>query len=87
MTDEFAAEPIRRFILDRFLPGENPSTITAESPLLASGLLDSLAILELIGFIEEQFGVTLEAHDVSTDNFGTIHAMMLLVRRLQQGRT
>ena len=40
-----------------------------------SGLLDSAAILELILWVENEFGLEVDQEDVSLDNFGTISKM------------
>lgn len=43
----------------------------ADSPLFSSGALDSVAMLDLIGFIEERAGVAIRADDVTLANFDT----------------
>lgn len=42
-----------------------------DSPLFSSGMLDSVAMLNLIAFIEEASGVEIRAEDVTLDNFDT----------------
>ncbi len=55
---------VKGFILDKFLPGEDPQLLTPTTELIRSGILDSLATLELVGFLEERFGIQLEAHEL-----------------------
>lgn len=55
---------VKGFILERFLPGEDPQLLTPNTELIRSGILDSLATLELVGFLEERFGIQLEAHEL-----------------------
>lgn len=47
--------------------------------LVASGLLDSVGVLSLVAFIEEEFDVELDAAEVNLDNFDTVAAMVRLV--------
>ena len=55
---------VKDFILGKFLPGEDPQLLTPTTELVRSGILDSLATLELVGFLEERFGIELEAHEL-----------------------
>ena len=44
---------MRDFILENFLPGEDPKNLTDETELKESGILDSLSTLKLVTFLEE----------------------------------
>ena len=73
---------IERFILDELLMGSRDS-IDPDESLIASGVLDSLALLRLIGFIEEQFGVVVDDDEVVPENFESINVMTALVTTKQ----
>ena len=77
-SDQIAAS-IKEYILQDFLPGENPDLLTDDTALIESGVLDSLSTLKLVAFIEEQFDVTLEAHEVDAQYMNTIADMVHLV--------
>lgn len=77
------ADTIRQFILTRYLPGETADNLRDDTPLRSSGILDSLATLSLIGFLEEQFKIELEAHETDIDNFDRIEDIAALVERKQ----
>ena len=66
------ARAVKEFILEEFLPGEDPDELTEETQLFSTGVLDSLASLKLVEFLEEQFGIDVEAHDVVADNLDTL---------------
>jgi acyl carrier protein len=70
---------IRTFILDKFLPGEDPNELKDSTPLITGGILDSLATLKLVAYLEDEFKVTFEAHDTDRDNFDTIADITRLV--------
>ena len=74
---------VKEYILTTFLPGEDPSQLTATTPLITSGILDSLATIELVAFLEERFGIELEARDVDTSRLGTLDDITNLVRSKQ----
>lgn len=70
---------IKDFILKEFLPGEDPGNLTPTTPLMSTGILDSLATLKLITFLEEEFNVQIEAHEADEEHFNTLEAICALV--------
>lgn len=74
-------ETIRQFILKTYLPGESAANLHDDTPLRTSGILDSLATLGLVSFVEKEFGVELEAHETGTDTFDRIEDIASLVDR------
>ena len=63
---------IKDFILKEFLPGENPDELTETTPLISGGILDSLATIKLVAFLEEQFNITVEAHEADVEHLNTL---------------
>lgn len=57
--------------------------LAGDEPLLESGILDSLAILKLLAFIEESFGVTVPDEDFDPANFETLEAIEALIEALE----
>jgi len=73
-------ETIKAFILKEFLPGQDPNELTDTTPLITSRILDSLATIKLVLFIEEQFHVTLQAHETDVDHMNTLADITNLIR-------
>lgn len=78
MTDT-ARQVIKDFILQEFLPGENPDELTDTTPLITGGILDSIATLKLVMFIEDKYGVQFEPHEVDKENLDTIASIVRLL--------
>ncbi len=70
---------VKEFILNEFLPGESPEALSESTPLVTGGILDSLASLKLVLFLEETYGITFEAHDLDAEHLDTIAAIANLV--------
>lgn len=70
---------VKTFILDEFLPGTDASELADDTPLITGGVLDSLATLKLVAFLEERFGVRIQAHEVSVDYLNTLTDISKLV--------
>ena len=58
---------IKEYILREFLPGESPDSIDDTTALITSGVLDSIATVKLVAFLEDQFGVLVEPHELNPD--------------------
>ena len=74
---------VKEFILEQFLPGESPDRLTETTPLFTSGLLDSIASLQLVTFLEDTFGIRVAAHEVVSDNLNTLDSIAGFVRSKQ----
>lgn len=78
-TRQEIGEAIKNFILNEFLRGEDPSELTDTTPLITGGILDSLATVSLVLFLEERFQTQIEAHETTIDYFNTISDMEQLI--------
>ena len=79
-------KPIRRFILDEFLPGEPESSLKDDTPLRTGGILDSVGTLKLVSFIEQEFGIEVDAHEAGVEHFDRIEDIAALVAKKSRGR-
>jgi acyl carrier protein len=70
---------IKNYILDEFLPGEEPNLLTPTTPLVSSGILDSLATLKLVSFLEQTFDIRLRPHETDEEHLDTLEAICGLV--------
>lgn len=71
---------VKEFILAEFLPGEDPGLFQDSTPLMSGGILDSLATLRLVSFLQERFGVEIEPHEMTTDHLDTLTLITDLVQ-------
>jgi len=70
---------VHSFILNEFLPGEDPSELTDSTPLITGGILDSITTLKLVVYLEERFGITVEAHEAGVEHLDSIRQIADLV--------
>ena len=71
MNEHDILAAVKTFILNEFLPGEDPAALTDTTPLVTTGILDSIALLKLVTFLESRFGIVLQAHETGADNLNT----------------
>ncbi len=70
---------VHSYILSEFLPGEDPDELTERTPLITGGILDSITTLKLVVFLEEHFGITVEAYEAGVEHLDSIHQIAQLV--------
>lgn len=75
MTDQTIAQTLRSFIQENFLYMRPDLQYGDDDSLLAKGVIDSLGVMEIVGFLEEQYGFTVEQDDVTEQNFGSVAAI------------
>ena len=79
MPDPSTETTIREFLIRDVFYDRDLSTLRPDESLLARGLLDSLAILKIVTFCEETFGITIPDTEVLPDHFDSIRSIGRLV--------
>ena len=74
-----AKQQIKDYIMAEFLPGESPDELTDTTPLISGGILDSIATLKLVMFMEEQYRVSFEPHEVDKENLDDLSSITRLL--------
>ena len=69
------AEKIEEFILKELLIGDDRDGLDHDQSLISEGILDSLALLRVVMFVEEQFAIKIEDGEVTPDNFQSINVI------------
>jgi acyl carrier protein len=74
-------QQIHEFLISRpDLVAGGAARIRPDQSLIAGGLIDSLAVLDIVAFLEERFAIRFEPEDLTGENFDNIAAMARLVR-------
>ncbi len=74
MQHEDVRKKIQTFILERF-PQARAAAVDVNEPLLVNGILDSLGVLDVVTFIEQDFGVTIDDEELTPEHFHSIHTI------------
>jgi acyl carrier protein len=63
------------FIKQEFL--RNPkANVTEDDDLFSKGIIDSLGVLQLVSFIDEQFNINIPDEDVLYENFSSVNVLV-----------
>jgi acyl carrier protein len=71
---------VRRHILEQYLDGADASELTDDMPLITGGILDSISTVMLVSFLEKEFGVEFQAHEMGVDHLNTIDLIVSTVQ-------
>jgi acyl carrier protein len=63
---------LETFIVEEIAMGQGPPSLAPDEDLLASGLIDSLGVTQLVAFLEERFGIAVTDADLVPTNFQSL---------------
>lgn len=79
-------QTLKSFIEENLLHDDAKGTVSLDEPLVDRGVLDSMGLMNLIGFLEERLGVRVPDEEVLLENFATINDIVATVDRLKSAR-
>ena len=79
-------QELLQFVRSELAPGGDAASIDEQTQLIDSGVIDSMALMRLIAFVEERAAVRIPDEDVVPDNFQSINDIRSLVDRLKARR-
>lgn len=72
---------VEAFIFESLVLGDRQRMPSPTDSLIESGVVDSTGVLELIEFLEEEFGITVEDSETVPENLDTIDRVVAFVLR------
>ena len=66
---------IRQFIVENFLFGDG-QVLKEDTSFMQEGIIDSTGILELVFFLEETFGISVEDDELVPENFDSLERIV-----------
>ena len=68
-------EQVHDYVVQNFRFGAQTDALDDDASLLELGVLDETGILELVLFVEETYGVTVNRDDLSPENFDSVNSI------------
>jgi len=72
---------IRDYILENYLFTSDQSVLQNDTSFLESGIIDSTGILEVISFLETEFGIRVEDEEMIPENLDSVDNLVAFVAR------
>ena len=73
-------ESIRAYIAENILFSDNGYPYADDASFLEEGIVDSMGIMELVMFVDERFGVTVEDEELVPDNFDSVSKLAAYIQ-------
>lgn len=74
-------EELRKLILENYLFSDNPADLADDASFMDLGVIDSTGIMEVVIFMEENFGIKVLDTDLLPENLDSINALVAFVDR------
>lgn len=71
---------IRDYILENFMFTSDNGQLHDDASFLEEGIVDSTGVLELVMFVEQAFGITVDDEDIVPENFDSVQQLAHYVR-------
>ena len=74
-------EIIKNFIINDMLQQKSGIQLGDDDQLVESGIIDSMGVMNMLGFLEERFNIQIPGDELMPENFATVSAIVALVER------
>jgi len=77
---------LREYILENHLRGEYGEGFEDTTPLLSSGIIDSIGVLNLVNFIESHFAIEFMPREIAPHNLETVQQIQQAIQKKLDGK-
>ena len=75
MTEEDVLQKVRDYVAENFLYMRKNKELGDDESLLRTGVISSLGMMELVGWVEETFNVAVGPEEITEQNFDTLRGI------------
>lgn len=79
MTQDDVVRRVRTYVDDNFLFAPGSTAIADDASLVALGVVDSLGVMELLLFLEQEFGIVAADDEITESNLGSFAGIAAFV--------
>ncbi|MBL3528398.1 MAG: acyl carrier protein [gamma proteobacterium endosymbiont of Lamellibrachia anaximandri] len=72
-------EEIRSYVLDNYLFTDDQSELEDDNSFLETGILDSNGVMEIIFFLEDEYGVAISQEEMIPENLDSVSRIVKFV--------
>jgi acyl carrier protein len=83
MSSAGVAELVRSFLLKK-LPSAKKKSFNDDAPLLEAGIIDSLGVLDLVGFLERSFAIRITDDELTPETFASVKSIVSFVKQKKE---
>jgi acyl carrier protein len=79
MNEHNVLEQARNFVVENFMYMRKVKTIGDDESLLRTGVISSLGMMEVVEWVESNFGVSVDPNEITEQNFDTLRGIARFV--------
>ena len=76
---------VKAFVVENFMFGQGGDGLADTDSLMDKGIVDSTGVLEMVTFLEETWGITVEDDELLPENLDSIANIAAFVNRKTEG--
>jgi acyl carrier protein len=74
---------LRSYVVERLLFTDGNFDYDDSTSFLQSGLIDSMGVMELVAWVDSDFGIRVQPADITPENFDSVSRLAAYIRRKQ----
>jgi acyl carrier protein len=79
MTEQGVLQQAKDYVVENFMYMRKVKTVGDDESLLRTGVITSLGMMEVVGWVEETFGLTVDPEEITEQNFDTLRGIARFV--------
>jgi acyl carrier protein len=87
MTEAEVMHRTREYLVENFLYMRRQRTIGEDDSLLHTGVIASLGVMELVGWVEQTFSIVVDPAEITEPNFDTVRGIAKFIQAKRQAPT
>jgi len=76
-------EQIGKYVWNNLLYVDDGFEYDDDTSFIGEGLIDSMGVMELLTYVQSEFDITVDQHEVTPDNFDSVNKLAAFIRRKQ----
>lgn len=80
MESNSLKQNLRNFIVDTFIRGQNVTNFSDDDSFFEKEIIDSTGVLELVLFLEQNYGIRVEDEEIIPENLDSINCLVTYLK-------
>ena len=76
-------EQIGKYVRNNLLYVDDGFEYDNDTSFIGEGLIDSMGVMELLTYVQSEFDITVDQHEVTPDNFDSVNKLAAFIRRTE----
>lgn len=72
MSEQNVLQQAKDYVAENFMYMRKVKTVGDDESLLRTGVISSLGMMEVVGWVEETFGIIVDPEEITEQNFDTL---------------